>query len=157
VILAYSSLVNGSRYHFQRIEAPRPVARGSEIAELGKLKKQYFKDNAELVKETKIVVDGVVGEDIIVAAPGGQNKGAETTRTRHLLIGRYYYVLSVESPLGKPLPDDATRFLSSLTFEAIVRASQAQTRVSPGRTTTPRSGSTAPRAPSSLLGRRPRQ
>jgi hypothetical protein len=148
-------MVNGSRYQFQRIEAPRPITRGREIAELDKLKKGYFTDAAEVVKETKIVVDGVVGEDLTVMVPASQNKGTVTRRTRHLLTGRFYYVLSVESPQGKPLPNDATRFLSSLTFDAIVRAYYAQKRGSPIPAAKAKRRATAPRPPSSSLGRRP--
>lgn len=48
--------------------------------------------------------------------------------------------MTVSSPLGLPLPDDTTRFLSSLTFEALLRANQASARSRQGPAASTRSG-----------------
>ncbi len=47
-------------------------------------------------------------------------------RTRHYINGHFYYEMTVTSASGNPLPDAAARYLSSLTFEAVVRAHYAR-------------------------------
>ena len=121
-ILKYSCRVGGSEYRIERVAATRPVASGEVIAELARLKKRLFKEDARLVSETKIVVDGVVGDDFTYNAPSPQGDGRVNKQTRHFLTGYFYYVLTVTSAPGKALPEDAGRFLSSLTFEAVVKA-----------------------------------
>jgi hypothetical protein len=96
------------------------------IAELAARRKGYLQEKTRLVKETPVVADGVVGHDFMYTVPPPQGDGDVTRRTRHYLTDRFYYVLTVTSPAGRPLPDDATRFLSSLTFEAVVKAAYAR-------------------------------
>lgn len=134
VVLTYTSDLGGTRFQFKRVEAARPIASSRVIGELSKQKERYLKDGARLLKETKIVVDGVIGDDFTVVRPSSQGAGDVTLRVRHLMEGEHYYVLSVETPPGKPLPVDATRFVSSLTFEAIVRAAHDGTN---GRSSSP--------------------
>jgi hypothetical protein len=121
-VLSYACAVDGSRYDLRRVRSPRPVAPADVIAELDHLKAGYLKGEARLAKETRIVVDGVIGEDLTYAVPPSQGAGVVTRRTRHFIKDHFYYALTAASPPDRSLPGDAARFLSSLTFEAIVKA-----------------------------------
>lgn len=145
-VLTYSCIVDEVRYQLQRMEASRPIAPGRVIAELARLKQGNFKEHARLVKETKVVVDGVVGDDFTYEVPLARGVGAVLRRIRHLMTGRFYYVLSVESAPGKPLPAAAGRFVNSLTFEAIVKADHARANSGASPTTKPQRGGGGTRA-----------
>jgi hypothetical protein len=120
--LTYSCQIKGSLYLVQRTRSSQPVTAGQVAAELARLRDRYLGENGKLVKETKIVVDGVVGDDFTYTAPTAGGDGRVTKRIRHFLTAYFYYVLAVTSPAGAPLPEDAARFMSSLTFEAVVKA-----------------------------------
>jgi hypothetical protein len=139
-ILTYSCRFNGSRYLVQRTRSARSVAPGRVIDELADLKKGFAAENAQFVNETKIVVDGVIGDDFTYTVPSHQRDGDVTKRTRHYLTGSFYYVLTVASPPGRALPDDAARFLSSLTFEAVVKAHYARMKAEPRPAAEPKVG-----------------
>jgi hypothetical protein len=159
-VLAYSCTFQDAHYQLQRARSPRSIAPDRVIAELAHLRKGHLKENTRLVKETKIVVDGVIGDDFTYAVPSPKGEGEVTKWARHFLTGQFYYVLTVTSPPGKPLPNDAARFVSSLTFEALVKAHHARMKEGPttpaqpptatARPTAPRQGS--PRGPSTKVG-----
>jgi hypothetical protein len=128
-ILMYSCQFDGSHFLVQRTRASQAVAPGQVIAELTRLKDRYFKQDTGLVKETKIVVDGVIGDDFTCIVPGAEGNDSVSKRIRHFLTGHFYYVLTVTSAAGKPLSKDAQRFLSSLTFEAVVKTHYARMKV----------------------------
>jgi hypothetical protein len=122
-VIAYSCEVRGSSYEIRRTRLHQPVASGQVIAELARMKQDYLDQDARLVKETKIVVDGIPGNDLTYTVPARQDSPTLTRRMRYFIKDRDKYELTVTAPSGRPLTDDATRFLSSLTFEALVRAS----------------------------------
>jgi hypothetical protein len=62
-ILVYSCQVQGSLYEARRTRRDRPVLFSHPNAEITRMKKGYLEENAQLVKETTIVVDGVPGDD----------------------------------------------------------------------------------------------
>ena len=116
----------GSDYRLRRIRSPQMVPPARVAAELAHLRQGDLKGDARLVKETPIVVDGVIGHDFTYTVPSPGGPGVVTKRTRHFIRDRSYYVLTVASPPGQPLADDAARFLSSLTFDAAVKAYYAR-------------------------------
>lgn len=124
-VLTFSYERDGAIYLVQRFEYGKPIAPARLITELAKLRTEYFKETL-LIKESKIVVSGVPGEDITYRTSSKQSNGAVTKRSRHFLWGRHHYVLTVASSPGRQLPDETTRFLSSLTFESLVNASYAR-------------------------------
>lgn len=124
-VLTFSYERDGITYLVQRFESSKPIPPARLIAELAKLKREYFKET-QPIKEFKIVVSGVPGEDLTYRSSSKQNNGAVTKRSRHFLWGRYYYVLTVASSPGQQLPEEATRFLSSLTFESLENSSYAR-------------------------------
>lgn len=124
-VLTFSYERDGAIYLVQRFESSKPIAPARLITELAKLKTEYFKETL-LIKESKIVVSGVPGEDITYRSSSKQSNGVVTKRSRHFLWGRHYYVLTVASSPGQQLPDEATRFLSSLTFEFLVNTNYAR-------------------------------
>jgi hypothetical protein len=130
-ILTFSCPFNGSLYLVQRTRFTQSVAPGELIDELAHRKTGFLNENVRLVSETKVVVDGVIGDEFTYAVASRQGNGVVTKRTRHYLMGRFYYVLTVASSPGRPLPEDAARFLSSLTFEAVVKAYYARVKVDP--------------------------
>ena len=73
----------------------------------------------------------MIGDDFTYSAPSPAGDGDVIRRTRHFQKDRFYYELTVSSPPGRPLPGDALRFLSSLTFEALVKAQFAAGKASP--------------------------
>ena len=123
--ISYSCSSGGSQYLLRRATYPRPVPADRVIAYLAQVRKTYFKENVRLVRETKITVDGVIGDDFTYTLPSPRGDGDVIRRTRHFLKDHFYYELTVSSPPGHSLPDDAARFLSSLTFEALVKAQHA--------------------------------
>lgn len=148
-VLTYSCRLGGSHYQVQRTRAPQAVSPGGVLAELDRLKRGLIGEQTQPTRETKVVVDGVPGEDFTYPVPARPGQGAATRRTRHYIQGHSYYVLTVTSPPGGPLPADATRFLSSLTFEALVKAHRARLTVaarSVGAAAAPRGGSARPKA-----------
>ena len=114
--MSYSCALDGSNYRLRRIRSPQAVSPAQVTAELDHLRAGYLKGDARLVKETRIVVDGVIGDDLTYTVPSSQGPGVVTKRTRHFINGHFYYELTAASPPDKPLPGDAARFLSSLTF-----------------------------------------
>jgi hypothetical protein len=128
-MLEYSCRFDGSTYLLRRIKSSQAVAPHRVIAELTQLKKRYFTANVRLVKETNIVADGVIGDDFTYTVPSRDGAGSETRRTRHFLANQFYYVMTVTSPPGKPLAGEASRFLSTLTFESVVKAHYARMKV----------------------------
>jgi hypothetical protein len=128
-VLTYSCPFQGSHYQVQRTRAPQAVAPSRVIAALGRLKKGYLGKDGRPVKETQTVVDGVPGDDFTYTVLSRQGDGDVTKRIRHYIHDHFYYVLTVTSPPGRPLPEDTTRFLSSLTFEALVKAHYARVGV----------------------------
>src|SRR3954452_6852816 len=60
-VVEFSCEVNGSTYAIRRKRLPQPVASGQVVGELARMKKDYLEQNTRLVKETKLVVDGVPG------------------------------------------------------------------------------------------------
>jgi hypothetical protein len=123
--LAYSCEVRGCSYEIRRTRLSQPVRSGQVIAELARMKKQYLEPDDRLVKDTKLVVDGVPGDELTYTVSASQGSAAVTRRIRYFLKDLYRYELKVASPPGQPLPADATRFLSSLTFEALVKSHYA--------------------------------
>jgi hypothetical protein len=151
-VVAYSCEVRGCSYEIRRTRRDRRVAAAEAIAELATMRKGYLVPGARLVKETKIVVDGVPGDDLTYSVDSPPAGGIVTRRIRYFLKGRHRYELTVTAPPGQPLPDDATRFLSSLTFEALVRAQYAAgprrpTVAAPSVRAAPRAGRDARREP----------
>ncbi|WP_165229494.1 hypothetical protein [Aquisphaera insulae] len=125
-ILSYSCSVDGVDYRLQRIRAPRAIPPNQILPQLDLLKPRYLTVGTRLIKESPIVVDGVIGDDLTYVPPSPPHQAAATLRTRHFMRGSFYYALTVTSQPGKPLPDSAARFLASLTFEAVVREHQAR-------------------------------
>jgi hypothetical protein len=123
--LSYSGERSGSGYLLRRTRYAQPVQPRQVIARLAQVRTSDLTETARLVKETPIVVDGVIGHDFTYVVPSPRGDGDVTRRTRHFLKDQFYYELTVTSSPGRPLPDDTTRFLSSLTFEALVKASYA--------------------------------
>jgi hypothetical protein len=153
-ILTYSCQINGCNYLVERTRSSQAVEPGRVIDELARLKDRYLmEEGARLVKETKIVVDGVIGDDFTVGVPAASGDGGLSKRIRHFLTGHYYYVLTVTPAAGQPLPKDAPRFLASLTFEAVVKAHHARMQVDSKPAAKPRAN--AQRATGQPLGRAP--
>jgi hypothetical protein len=125
-VIEYFCEVQGTTYAIRRKRLDQPVASGQVIAELAMMKKNYLEQNSRLVKETKLVVDGVPGDDLTYTVPASKDNATVTRRIRYLLKDRHVYELTVTSPPGQPLPADATRFLSSLTFEALLKANMVR-------------------------------
>jgi len=138
--ISYTCSRGGSNYFFRRARNPRPVDKAQVIGELAKATKAFFREGATLIKETKVSLDGVPGDDFTYTIRSQKGEGTVSRRTRHYLKDSYYYELTVSSPPGLPLPDDAMRFLSSLTFEALVRANQALVRSKLGSPARPGTG-----------------
>ena len=138
--ISYTCSHGGSQYLFRRTRNPKPVDDAQVIGRLTEARKAYFREKATLVKETKVSLDGVPGDDFTYIIRSQKGEGPVSRRTRHYFKERYYYELTVSSPLGLPLPDDTTRFLSSLTFEALLRANQASARSRQGPAASTRSG-----------------
>ena len=141
-VLTFSYERDGTIYLVQRFEIQQtnPPSAGL-ITELAKLKKEYFKE-MYLIKESKIVVSGVPGDDITYRSSSKQSNGVVTKRSRHFLWGRHYYLLTVASSPGQQLPDEATRFLSSLTFEFLVNTNYSRMNAE-SRTESKTDGSTS--------------
>jgi hypothetical protein len=140
-MVTFSCSFMGSLYFVQRTKSNQSVAPGKVIDELAQRKKDFVTESARLVKETKVVVDGVIGDDFTYTVAASQgDRDVTNKRTRHYLTGRFYYVLTVVSPAGRPLPEDAGRFLSSLTFEAVVKAYHTQMKVPPKPAVKPERG-----------------
>jgi hypothetical protein len=156
--ISYTCSSGGSQYLLRRARKLKPVDDAQVIGQLDEARKAYFREEATLVKETKVSLDGVPGDDFTYSIRSPQGEETVSRRTRHYIKGRYYYELTVSSRPGLPLPDDTTRFLSSLTFEALVRANQALVRSRPGPAAPTRGSSgrpaTRPRseAPKSSIG-----
>jgi hypothetical protein len=110
------------------VKSPLAVADGQVTAELQHLTRGLLRDAVRVAKETAIVADGVIGEDLTYTVRPSQGTGVVTRRSRHFITGHFYYELTATSPPDKPLPADAARFVSSLTFEAIVKAHHARTK-----------------------------
>jgi hypothetical protein len=130
-LLSYSCKFEACDYLLQRIKSTVSIAPGSVPAQLDYLTKLYLVENARLLKESSIVVDGVIGDDITYTVPAPKGSGTITKRTRHFVTDNYYYALTVGSQPDKPLPPEAGRFLSSLTFEGIVKAQNNRSRQAP--------------------------
>src|SRR5262249_29138615 len=141
----------GSDYRLQRIVSPQTVPSAQVSAELARLRKLYLKENVRLVKETPIVVDGVIGEDLAYTISSAQ--GGVAGRTRHFIACHSYYALTVTSSPGKPLREAAEHFLSSLTFEALVKARYAEMNILPKSAARP--PTTAPKAATQTRRKRP--
>jgi hypothetical protein len=159
-LVTYSCSFNGFDYQVQRTRLPRSVAPGEVIAQLALLRKRYAPENARIVSESKIVVDGVIGDDFTIRLSSSGHDADTIRRIRHFLTGRYYYAMTVNTPPGKGLPGDSGRFLSSLTFEALVRAFRAQSTVQSGLVAKARqreepriARQTTVRAPTTTVGR----
>ncbi len=130
-ILTYSCAFEGSEYRLSRVRSTGDVHPDRVIAALGRRRRRYLTEAARLVKETSIVNDGVIGEDLTYTFPSPRGEGVVTARTRHYINGHFYYGITVTSPPGKPLPDAAARCLSSLTFESVVGAGHARIKAGP--------------------------
>lgn len=130
-ILTYSGAFEGSDYRLSRVQSTGKVHPDRVIAALARLRGRYLTESVHLVNETPIVNDGVIGEDLTYTFHSPRGDGIVTARTRHYISGHFYYAMTVTSPPGKPLPAAAARFLSSLTFEAIVTEERARTTAGP--------------------------
>lgn len=122
--LAYSCTVDGCVYSLRRVRTPRSIEPAQVVAEVSRVKRGIVGGKARIVRETPVAVDGVIGHDFSYKIQDPQGKAAAERRTRVFLKDRFLYELTVAAPPGRPLPKDATRFLSSLTFEAVVQASR---------------------------------
>lgn len=130
-IPTYSCSFEESNYRLRRVRSPAEVRPDRVLTELAHLRPRYLTKSARFVKETPIVADGVIGEDLTYTFPSPVGEGLVTARTRHSINDHSYYVMTVTSPPGKPLPEAAARYLSLLTFEAVVRAQYARMTVGP--------------------------
>jgi hypothetical protein len=115
-------------YHLRRTTLSRPLTFRAALDELARMQKDFLQGNARLIRETKTVADGAPGNDVTYTAPAELVTGEVTRRVRYYLKDQYRYELVVTSTPGQPLLADATRFLSSLAFEALVNAPLASLR-----------------------------
>jgi len=151
-LLSYSCKFEECDFLLKRTKATVSIAPESVIAQLDYLKKRYVLENARLVSESSIVVDGVIGNDITYTVPTMNGSEMLTKRTRHFVTDQCYYVLTAASQPGKALPPEAGRFLSSLTFEGIVKAQNRRSRKGPEVKRTVGSSSVGRRAIPPLAG-----
>lgn len=115
-----ASGVDGALYSVQRIVIPEPVTAGSEAEALESEQRTFLEEEGRrLVAEEAIDLGGQPGRAFeFVGPPPGGGEGEVTSRSRLYLVDRdVFYVLSVMSALGEPLPEGADRFLGSLAIE----------------------------------------
>ncbi|WP_165250235.1 hypothetical protein [Paludisphaera soli] len=143
IVTAYRCRIGGASYEFLRTQEPAPAARNFEADRLKLLRPRLLGPGARPVAEADLVVDGVPGDDLTWTAPAEGQAGLTTSRARQFAHGCHRYVLKVGSAPGDPLPEDAGRFLSSLTFEAIVAAGYGSPPASPAPPSPPDAASLA--------------
>ena len=61
--ISYTCSSGGSQYLFRRTRKLKPVDDAQVIGQLDEARKAYFREEATLVKETKVSLDGVPGDD----------------------------------------------------------------------------------------------
>ena len=126
--LTYDCSAGGCEYSLRRMRNPRSIDPGRVVAQLARVKEDRVGSGGRIVRETPITVDGVIGHDFTYSVHPSKEEGGVNRRTRIFVGPQFSYELTVSAAPGRPLPDDATRFLSSLTFEAVVRANLAAAR-----------------------------
>ena len=126
-----ASGVDGALYSVQRIVIPEPVAEGSEAEALESEQRTFLEEEGRrLVAEEAIDLGGQPGRAFeFVGPPPSGGEGEVTSRSRIYLVDRdVFYVLSVMSALGEPLPGGADRFLGSLAIEPPAARAAAEQR-----------------------------
>ena len=103
--ISYTCSSGGYQYLFRRTRKLKPVDDAQVIGQLDEARKAYFREEATLVKETKVSLDGVPGDDFTYTIRSPQGEATVSRRTRHYIKGRYYYELTVSSRPGLPLPE----------------------------------------------------
>jgi hypothetical protein len=130
----YYTRAGGCLFTMQRYRYPRPF-RILELADrLAEQKKGYLQGQVELVRENKVTVDDVTGEQFEYKGRSPRANGTVTSLTRHFINGSSYYMMTVMSAPNQPLPPDADRFLDSFHF-ATTDAARAGTTPKAGAMT----------------------
>jgi regulation of enolase protein 1 (concanavalin A-like superfamily) len=123
-VLMIGCKANGGAYVALKVELPTPIVRGAEDTELDAERNDLAEEwNGKVISEKKVRAEGKVGRDFTIRGQPPEEKGVLTIRVREYLAGRAIYAVAVLSAPNRELPEDAGRFLGSLTIgEAGARA-----------------------------------
>ena len=108
---------NGALYTVQGIGLANAIPENAKQAALDRERDDYVSNNGgKLVKQAPISLDGSPGWDFTIEGPAPGGGATVISRTRIYLLDRTYYLATVMSPRGKPLPQETERFLDSFRF-----------------------------------------
>jgi hypothetical protein len=106
--------VDGALYNVQRLKTAKPISITGEQAALDKARDEHIESTGSTVlREDRVSLGDHPGWDFITEGtlPGGP--GVVRSRLRYYFVRDSYYILTVMSPRGKPLPKETTQFLES--------------------------------------------
>src|SRR5208337_4639173 len=73
--ISYTCSRGGSHYLFRRTRNPKPVDKAQVIGALAEATKAFFREGATLIKETKVSLDGVPGDDFTYTIRSQKGEG----------------------------------------------------------------------------------
>ena len=104
-------------YLVSRIDLPTAIVRGAEETELNAARDDIAQDwNGKVLFEKKVKAGLRIGRDFTVRGSPAEETGVSTIRIRMYLDGKTIYAMIVASAPNRELPEDAGRFLGSLTI-----------------------------------------
>jgi hypothetical protein len=112
----YYVRAGGCLFTIQRFRYPRPFPILQVSDRLAEQKKGYLQGKVQLIREERVVLDDVTGEQFEYKAPSPRANGTVTSLTRHFIKGSSYYAMTVMSAPNQPLPPEADRFMNSFGF-----------------------------------------
>ncbi len=110
---------DGANFAIEATRYAGPIPEQTRSATLERAVSEYIAARkGQVVRESEITVDGRPGWDLTIRGPlPGAKAGVVTSRCRIVLGAQTMYCVSVVSPVDRPLPAPAGRFLRSFRFD----------------------------------------
>jgi regulation of enolase protein 1 (concanavalin A-like superfamily) len=123
-VLMIGGKTDAGAYFVYKVEFPTAIVKGTEDEHLDAERDLFAEEwNGKVIAEKKVRAEGKVGRDFTIRGKPAEGAGVLTIRIREYLTGNAVYAVAVVSAPNRELPEDAGRFLGSLTIgEARARA-----------------------------------
>jgi regulation of enolase protein 1 (concanavalin A-like superfamily) len=109
---------SGGLYYLQIIALPAPLLKGAEDAELESEREGWGKQyNGKVIDEKRIKFESRVGREFTIRGKTDDGDSTVHVRVRQYLGEDSVLIVAVVAPPNRELPDDANRFLDSLSIK----------------------------------------
>ncbi len=116
-ILMLGCKTDSGVYIAYKIELPTAVVKGTEEKQLDAERDEFASEyNGKVISEKKVRATGKTGRDFTIRGKPAEETGILTIRVREYLDGKSVYAVMVLSAPNRELPEDAGRFLGSLSL-----------------------------------------